>query len=192
MNVGGPGAAAESRLDIRESEFSQNSAVVEGGAFDLIIGGRRRYVEVVSVVDCPGAGNTASSAAAVYQQNQGTKTRVSLSEADVLLGAADERCHRRWAFISFRTTSDGPAPTPAHVTVFCVAQLAKGGCASQGREPCLACAKTHNADLVVVNCTTHDAVKLYSRHEAPSVAQAGGDPEACEVPVVPPLQIGCR
>ena len=62
VNLGGPGALSDSRLDIRESEFSHNSAVKEGGAFDLIMGGRN--VEVVSVVDCRGAGNTRASSAA--------------------------------------------------------------------------------------------------------------------------------
>lgn len=181
VNLGGPGAFSDSRMDIRESEFSHNSAVKEGGAFDLIMGGHN--VEVVSVVDCRGMGNIASSAAAVYQQNQRQKTRLSLSEADVLLQHASQT-DERWAFLSFRTALARPPMLSGSVSASCVAQLSKDGCTGQTRQLCLGCAKTHSADLHLANCTTQDAVKL-CKHEGALLSQAGHDlAEACEVPLL--------
>ena len=46
VNLGGA-AGVSSQLEIRESEFTDNSAVVEGGAFDLIMaGGKNEEVRI--------------------------------------------------------------------------------------------------------------------------------------------------
>ena len=110
---------------------------------------------------------------------------MSLSEADVLLQHGPQT-DGRWAFLSFRTTPAGPPVPSGPVPASCVAQLSKDKCTGQTRQLCLACAKSHSADLHLANCTTQDAAKL-CMHEGALPSQAGPDAEACEVPLVLPL-----